>query len=152
METLRWILVSAHVLAGAAWFGAMFYSLTLVHPRARSFFGEARKLEEFITYLAAGARWKVLSGAGLIAVTGLALWCWPSPAKPVSATASACVWMKLVLFVLALGLFCVTSWVWWPARLMAGADEVPRFQRRFRLVGLTLLTLVGLSFALALLK
>jgi len=148
MDLLRWLTVSAHVLAAAAWFGAMFYSLMVIHPRARSFFGDLGKFEEFITYIAAGARWKVLSGAGFIAVTGICLWCWPGSVN--SKLAHSRLLAKVVLFILALGLFCVTSWVWWPARLLAAPDQVPRFQRRFRFVALALLVLVALSFVLSL--
>src|SRR6516225_10182553 len=66
-------LVAIHVLAASAWFGAMFYSLFVLHPRARAFFDSPSKFEEFITFIAAGARWKVLSGCLVIGATGLAL-------------------------------------------------------------------------------
>lgn len=39
----------AHLLASAALFGAMFYSFTLVHPRARKFFANPADFEKFIT-------------------------------------------------------------------------------------------------------
>jgi len=66
MQLTRWILAVAHVLAGAAWLGAMLYSLLVLHPRARAFFGSPRQFEDFISYVAAGARWKVLGGAAFI--------------------------------------------------------------------------------------
>ena len=67
------VLVAAHILAAAAWFGAMFYSLAVLHPRACACFASLRQLEEFIAFIAAGARWKVLFGCAVIGATGLAL-------------------------------------------------------------------------------
>ena len=55
MQLARWIIAAAHVLAGGAWFGAMLYSLMVLHPRARSFFSSSRQFEEFIAHVAAGA-------------------------------------------------------------------------------------------------
>jgi len=147
MQLVRWILIAAHVLASAAWFGAMLYSLLVLHPRARSFFGNPGKFEEFIAYLAAGARWKVLGGATFIALTGVSLLL--LPCKEQTSTAfHACVYAKAVLFVIAVGLFCFTSWVLWPARILSSAQEIPKFQRRFRSVAITLLILIGMSMAI----
>src|SRR5262249_6519361 len=143
----QWLIAAAHVLAGAAWFGAMFYSLTVLHPRARSFIGNPRKFEEFITHLAAGARWKVLGGAAFIALTGIALGltgntgAW-SQAKWI------CLGAKTVLFVVAVSVFCYASWVLWPARTLASDEEIPKFQARFRMVAVTLLFIVGLSMVI----
>ena len=147
MQLVRWILLAAHVLAGAAWFGAMLYSLTILHPRARAFFGTARQFEDFIAFTAAGVRWKVLGGAGFIAFTGLGL-------LLCSATGASspgkwiCLLVKSVLFVAAVGLFCFTSWVLWPARTLASTEEIPGFQRKFRIIAVTLLALVGASMVL----
>jgi cytochrome bd-type quinol oxidase subunit 2 len=147
VQLVRWILVVAHVLAGAAWFGAILYSLVVLHPRARSFFSSAEKFEEFITFLAARARWKVLGGAAFIALTGIGLLLLPTQeSRP--ASFYECVDVKAVLFVIAVGLFCFTSWVLWPARVLASAEEVPKFQRIFRVVAITLLILVGASMAI----
>jgi hypothetical protein len=151
MRHLNWIVAAAHVLAGAAWFGAMLYSLTVLHPRARSFFGSPRQFEEFIVYLAAGARWKVLGGAAFIALTGLGLLLLPA-ARTASTAWSACIAAKVFLFVLAVGLFCFASWKLWPARILASPADVPEYQRRFRLVAFTLLVLVALSTALGVLS
>jgi hypothetical protein len=45
----------------------------------------------------------------------------------------------------ALSLFLYTSWRLWPARIFAAPDEIPRFQRTFRRVAITMITLAGLS-------
>jgi putative copper export protein len=147
MQLARWILVAVHVLAGAAWFGAMLYSLIVLHPRAKQFFLNPHQFEEFIAALAAGARWKVLGGCSVIALTGLGLLLLPGEGQP-SATWRVCVASKTVLFMVAVGLFCFTSWVLWPARVLASAEETPKFQRRFRIIALALVALVGVSIVL----
>jgi hypothetical protein len=74
--------------------------LSFCGPRER-----IKKFEDFITHLAAGARWKVLSGATLIAATGLALLFLPRPAS--SSATAGCLIAKTVLFAIAVGLFCL---------------------------------------------
>jgi uncharacterized membrane protein len=139
-----------HVLAGAAWFGSMFYSLVVLHPQAHRYFARETEFEAFIATVSQGARWKVLGAMGLIAATGacLVLVRWPQLASPR--------WLLLVgakgmLFVAALCLFVHTSWRLWPARLFASPDEVPRFQRAFRRVAIAMNTLAALSLALGVL-
>jgi hypothetical protein len=151
MQLARWIIAAAHVLAGGAWFGAMFYSLIVLHPRARSFFRSTGQLEGFIAHIAAGARWKVLSGAAFIAVTGIGLVLLPG-AEQASTGRNACVIAKTAMFVIAVSLFCFTSWRLWPARVLASGEEIPRFQQNFRRIAVTLLVLVGTSMVLGVLS
>jgi len=136
-----------HVLAGAAWFGAMLYSPIVLHPRAKEFFRSPSQFEAVMAALAAGARWKVLGGCGVIALTGLGLLLLPVEGQP-STTWRVCVASKTVLFIVAVGLFCFTSWVLWPAWVLASAEEIPKFQRRFRMIAVALVTLVGVSIVL----
>jgi hypothetical protein len=150
MRLVHLLLAAAHVLAGAAWFGAMLYSLAVLHPRARSFFGGPRKFEDFITFIAAGARWKVLGGAIFIALTGVSLMC--AVAGMSSPGKLACLVVKAILFVAAVSLFCYTSWILWPARTLASVEEIPRFQQKFRMIALALLVLVGASMVIGLLS
>jgi hypothetical protein len=147
MHLTHALIAAAHVLAGAAWFGAMFYSLAVLHPRARSFFGGARQFEDFITHLAAGARWKVLGGAAFIALTGIGV-ALAGDMGTWSRGKWICLVAKAILFVVAVSVFCHASWVLWPARTLASDAEVSRFQGRFRMVALTLLILVGLSMVI----
>jgi hypothetical protein len=147
MQLIHGLLVSVHVLASAAWFGAMLYSLIVVHPRARSFFRNPGDFEEFIALLAAGARWKVLGGCILITLTGVLPLLLEAERR--STGGWWCLIAKTVLFALAVGLFCFTSWKLWPARVLASVDERPQFQRKFRLVSVILLTLVGSCLLLA---
>src|SRR5437773_1146677 len=131
MQLARWIIAAAHVLPGGTWFGAMLYSLLVLHPRARSFFSSSRQFEDFIAHIAAGARWKVLSGAAFVVLTGIGLLLLPG-AEHASTGRNACVIAKTALFVIAVSLFCFTSWKLWPARTLATVEEIPEFQRDFR--------------------
>jgi putative copper export protein len=151
MQLVRWVLIVTHMLAGAAWFGAMFYSLLVLHPRARTFFSSTDKFEEFITYLAAGARWKVLGGAFFIALTGVGLLLLPTKGQT-STSFCMCIYVKLILFVIAIGVFCYTSWVLWPARVMSSKKDIPRFQKTFRVIAITLLILIGISMAVGIIS
>jgi putative copper export protein len=151
LQLARWIIAAAHVLAGSAWFGAMLYSLMVLHPRARSFFSNPRQFEEFMAHIAAGSRWKVLGGAAFIALTGIGLLLLPR-ANHTSTGSDICVIVKTALFVIAVGLFCFTSWRLWPARTLASVEEMPKFQQRFRRIAVTLLVLVGVSMLLGVLS
>ncbi len=151
MQLARWIIAAAHVLAGGAWFGAMLYSLMVLHPRARTFFSSSRQFEEFVAHIADGARWKVLSGAAFVALTGIGLMLLPG-AEHTSTGRNACIIAKSALFAIAVSLFCFTSWKLWPARILASAQDIPKFQRSFRRIAVTLLVLVGASMVLGVLS
>jgi uncharacterized membrane protein len=141
-------LVAIHILAAATWFGAMLYSLAVLHPRARAFFDNPSQFEAFITFIAAGARWKVLFGCFVIAVTGIALFCMHGGS---TAAGQTCVLAKAVLFTIAVSIFAYASWFAWPARALASPREVPAFQKRFQVIAISLITLVGLCFLLSVL-
>src|SRR5262245_47002825 len=136
-----------HGLAGAAWFGAMFYSLTVLQPRAAAFFDKPAQFEEFIAAVSHGARWKVLSAFAIVGLSGFGLLAllWPASASPVWWTL---IGVKIVLFLTALGVFIHTSWRLWPARILALVEEIPGYQRKFGLVGRTMIALIGLALAL----
>src|SRR5262249_45357457 len=72
-KVLDALVAVVHALAGAAWFGAMFYSTFVLHPRARTFFERDADFEAFIATVSHGARWKVLGAIGLVAATGTVL-------------------------------------------------------------------------------
>jgi uncharacterized membrane protein len=146
MNMLGLALATAHVLAGAAWFGAMFYSLAVLHPRARTYFGDSSRMEEFVTWIAAGARWKVLGGCAVITASGVALAATDTGNH--SQTWWYCVSAKGLLLLLSITVFAHASWVLWPARLLAAPAEIPRHQERFRIVAITLLCLVGANMTL----
>jgi uncharacterized membrane protein len=136
-----------HVLAAAAMFGAMFYRFTVLQPRARRYFQNPKDFEEFITFISNGARWKVLSGFGLIAVSGFALILLRQ--SDMNRAWTIIIAAKVVVLFLAVAFFCFVSWRLWPARVFATPDEIPRLQRAFRLVGFTMLTLMAVEFVLS---
>ncbi len=151
MNALSVRLALVHVVAGAAWFGAMLYSLAVLQPRAAAYFADDLRFEAFITAVSHGARRKVLAAFGVVGGTGLAL------AAVRWTPATGAVWVgligaKVVLFLAALGLFVHVSWRLWPARLFAAPAEVPGFQRAFRRAGFAMIVIVGLSLALGVLS
>ncbi|MCI0462575.1 MAG: hypothetical protein L0Z62_36965 [Gemmataceae bacterium] len=146
MEIATLLLAAAHALGGAAWFGAMVYSLTVLQPRAARYFERPERFEEFITFVSAGARWKVLGAFALVGGSGPGLL---FVARPVPSA----VWLTLIgvkgaLFLAALALFVHVSWRLWPARVLALPEEIPSLQRTFRRAGWAMIALVGLSLVL----
>jgi hypothetical protein len=149
MALLTLLLAAVHALTGAAWLGAMIYSLTVLQPRAIRFFDGPERFEEFITVVSHGARRKVLAVFAITAVTGLGLVLLRP--GPVSAVWVVLVVLKTVLLVASLVLFVYVSWRMWPARVLALPEEIPGLQRQFRRAGLTMIALVGLNFLLGIL-
>jgi len=147
---IYWSIAALHVLAGAAWFGAMFFSLMLLQPRARRFFGDDEKFEFFIASISQGARWKVLSALALIAASGAGLVLLLSRQR-ISREWWILIGVKIVLMVMAMGIFWYASWRLWPRRIFASADELPAIRRRFAAVGISLILIAGASMALGLL-
>jgi uncharacterized membrane protein len=147
METLSALLAVLHALAGAAWFGSMFYSLTVMQPRAVRYLERPERFEEFIAVVSAGARWKVLAAFALLAGTGMGL-VLVGRREALSALWVGVVVAKGLLWLAALGLFVHVSWRLWPARVLALPEEVPALQRTFRRVGWTMILLVGGNLAL----
>jgi len=139
------ILASAHLLAAAAWFGAMFYSLMILHPRAKRFFGDDdEQFETFIATVSQGARWKVLAAFGVIAATGVAL----IPFAALNRRFIILIIAKSVLLAVAVGIFCYGSWRLWPSRIFALPAEVPAIRRRFRVIAITLIGIAAAAMVL----
>ena len=145
MEIVGITCAAIHVSAAAAWFGAMLYSLAVLHPRAARYFRSSEELEEFIATLSQGARWKVLGILGVIAATGAALLFISSPG---SRLWWLLMFIKFALFIAALGIFWYASWRLWPRRIFAIADELPRLRRQFRIVGISLVAIAVISIVL----
>jgi uncharacterized membrane protein len=143
---LNLALVVLHVLTAAAWFGAMVYSMTVLHPRAMLFFKRDRDFEAFITIISDGARWKVLSAFALIAASGIGLTI--INGQPSSALWLVLIGLKSVLFLVAIALFVYVSWRLWPARIFADDADIPVFQRRFKWIAWALIGLAGLNVVL----
>ena len=150
MSFLHALLAIAHALASAAWFGAMFYSLTVMQPRAKQFFATDDDFEEFVATVAQGARWKVFAAFAFVAITGVGLIVVARP-EPVTTAWLVIVTVKIVLFMLAVAIFSYASWRLWPRRIFASPAELPAVRRRFRQVGIALLAIAATSFALGIL-
>jgi hypothetical protein len=137
------VLVVAHLLVAAIWFGAMGYSLGVVQPRARAFFADRPAVyEELATTLAAGARWKVVGVLAVLAATGAGL---VLTTDPVARTGWwwALVTAKIALLAAASGVFWYVSWRMWPRRIFALPAERDGHQQAFLRVGWTLASLAG---------
>lgn len=147
MLFVRTIAAVVHALAGAAWFGSMFYSLTVFQPRALAYFVDPVRFEDFIAAVSRGARWKVLSAFGIVLLSGIALALFDHP-RPITGIWVTLIVVKSALFLVALAIFCHVSWNLWPARIFATPEEAPLFQKRFRRIGLILLLLVGSDLVL----
>lgn len=145
---LRAALVFVHVGAAAVWLGAMVYSLAVVQPRAQRFFRDVEAYEQFAVELAAGARRPVLGLCAVLALSGAGLIAVARASADRSPLWMALVLAKAVLLLVALALFSYVTWQLWPARLFAQAGEVASYQRRFRVVGALLASLVAAQFVL----
>ncbi|MFC0624188.1 hypothetical protein [Kribbella deserti] len=131
-----------HAGLAAAWVGGMAYSLFVVQPKLRRYFGSDEHGREALTMMiAAGNRWKVLGLIAVIAASGLVLlWRTSSP-----------LWIHLVKATLLLGataIFWYVSWRHWPRRVFATRAELPNYQSRLRTLALVMLGLTGTAFAL----
>lgn len=138
-------LVLAHAGAAAVWLGAMAHSMFVVQPRLHRIAPDAERLEELQQHMAHGNRWPGVGMIAFVALTGGGLvladpgsggWWW------------AAVAVKAGLLAAAAGLFWWVSWRAWPRRVFALPSELPALQRRFRLVALTMISLVGTAFVL----
>jgi len=139
------LLVLAHAGPAAIWLGSMAYSLFVVQPRIARVLRDPEQAEDLYRELGAGNRWRVIGLIGLIGVAGAGL-------VAVDPEDGAGWWVviavKAVLWLAASGLFWWVSWRGWPRRVFALPEELPGQQRRFRLVALALLGLVGTAAVL----
>jgi hypothetical protein len=104
------------------------------------YFDSPQAAEDAATFVAAGARWKVIGVIAAIAVSGAAL-------VLLRAGHSTWWWMaigaKVVLLIAASAVFWRVSWRMWPRRVFALPHEVPAHQAAFRRIGWILLAVVG---------
>ncbi|HZX07334.1 hypothetical protein [Kribbella sp.] len=139
------ILAIVHAGLAAAWVGGMAYSLFVVQPKLKKYFGEDREGREMLTaVIASGNRWKVLGLIAAIAVTGVAMLLIDHHHWGIHAA-------KGVLLLIATGIFWYVSWRHWPQRVFATAAELPALQRRLIRLATVMLGLAGLAFALGVL-
>ncbi|MFB6719865.1 hypothetical protein ACFCV3_06890 [Kribbella sp. NPDC056345] len=134
-----------HAGLAAAWVGGMAYSLFVVQPKLKRYFGpDAAGREALTTVIASGNRWKVVGLIAAIALSGLGLLLFDSGHWWIHA-------VKGLLLLMATAIFWYVSWKHWPARVFATAAEVPVLQRRLIVLATTMLGLAGFAFALGVL-
>jgi hypothetical protein len=142
-------LLGVHVLGGGVWVGAMVFSIFILQPRAEQFFRREADFEDFIFSVVHGARWKVFSGIVAILLSGIGLAVWPGHA----IVGDSAAWQglfaaKVVAFVLGAGLFVYVSWILWPRRTFATAEELPGIKRLFFRVGAVMVIANALNMLL----
>lgn len=139
------VLAIIHVGLAAAWVGGMAYSLFVVQPKLKKYFGDDQDGREALTaVIASGNRWKVVGLIGAIAVSGVGLLLMNHEHWQIHV-------VKGVLLVIASGIFWYVSWRHWPQRVFATAAELPGLQRRLIRLATTMLGLAGTAFALGVL-
>ena len=139
MSLLERGLAAAHMLSAAAWFGALVYRTFFVDPKATKFFRVGTEYERFSLHLADGMRYVVMASLLTCGLSGFALMGlrWNSSEAWLTLMGA-----KIIVWVVALALFAYISWVYWPRRVFATADEFPKVRRQ----GLALsLVMIGIA-------
>lgn len=140
------MLAIVHVGLAAGWVGGMAYSLFVVQPKLKKYFGDDQGgREALIAVIASGNRWKVVGLIGAIAVSGIGLLVSNQDHWQIHA-------VKGVLLVVAGGIFWYVSWRHWPQRVFATAAELPGLQRRLIRLATAMLGLAGTAFVLGVLS
>lgn len=138
------VLLTVHLGLAAMWCGSMGYSLVVVQPKVARFGFDDDRLEEFLTLLAQGNRWKVIPIVAALLTTGAGV-------AAVSDGGMRGVFTGiLVVYGAAATIFADVSWRHWPARVFALPQERPALRRALRLRAWTMLVLVASAFAAAL--
>ncbi|TDD17882.1 hypothetical protein E1218_27060 [Kribbella turkmenica] len=136
------VVAIVHAGLAAAWAGGMAYSLFVVQPKLKKYFGPDQEGRETLTtVIASGNRWKVAGLIAAIAVSGLVLLLIENDHWGIHT-------VKGLLLLGATGIFWYVSWRHWPRRVFATAAELPGMHRRLVVLATTMLGLTGLAFAL----
>ena len=137
--------MAVHLLSAAAWFGALVYRAFFVDPKASEFFAGAAEYERFALDLADGMRQVVMAALLTCGLSGFVLaglrW---NPADG---------WLALVagkagLWAVAFAVFAYISWVYWPRRVFATADEWPPVRRQGLILSLVMIGIAGSGMVL----
>ncbi|MEM8876141.1 MAG: hypothetical protein AAGD32_17995 [Planctomycetota bacterium] len=143
MQVLHFILVGIHLTASAIWLGSMCYSLFVFQPRLRAHLNDPEKFEQIVQTVSAGMRRAVIVALTAIGGSGVTLLFWPGGTGWWVMNAA-----KLVLWLVACGLFSRVTLRLWPARVFATADELPGIQQQAARIGYTMFAVVSLAFVL----
>jgi len=139
------ILRLIHLLAGAAWFGALVYRTGFVDPKSKRFFGDPARYELFSLNLADGMRYVVMLSLASVGVSGFALTGLLWKTDPDWQTLMA---IKCGLWLIACGVFAYISWVYWPKRVFAVPEEYHRLHRQGLLLAAAMIGLSAAGLAL----
>lgn len=145
MEWLERTLAAMHLLAAAAWFGALVYRTLFVDPKAMNFLGIGSGYESFALDLAHGMRRVVLTALLVCGLSGFGLlglrW------NPTNGWLALMV-AKTGLWIVAFAVFAYVSWVYWPRRVFATADEWSSIRRQGRIlsIGTIAIAVLGMLF------
>lgn len=136
------VVAIVHAGLAAAWVGGMAYSLFVVQPKLKKYFGPDQESRETLTtVIASGNRWRVAGLIAAITLSGLVLLLIENERWWIHA-------VKALLLLGATAIFWYVSWRHWPRRVFATPAEVPALQRRLVVLATTMLGLTGLAFAL----
>lgn len=139
------LLAIVHAGLAAAWVGGMAYSLFVVQPKLKRYFGTDEEAREHLTaVIASGNRWRVIALIAVIAATGVALLLLVDTDLRIHA-------LKAILLIVATGIFWYVSYRHWPRRIFATPEELPTLQTQLRILATTMLALAGTAFALGVL-
>jgi putative copper export protein len=146
MRILEQFLLWVHGLSAAAWFGGIFYRTLVIDPKAFRYFRDRGEYERFSTHLAHGMRSLVIAGLLTCGLSGFALLGlrWDAAANGLLGLMSA----KIVVWLLACGLFAYVSWVHWPWRAFAAPEEFRDYRRQGIVLAAGMVILAGTGFAL----
>lgn len=127
IEIIEHLLAAAHLLSGAAWFGALVYRTFFVDPKALKFFKTHGEFERFSLALSHNMRYVVLLSLVTCGVSGFVLaglrW------NPSQAWVTL-IGVKTALWLVAFGLFGYISWTFWPKRVFATGSEIRTLRRQ----------------------
>lgn len=140
LPVLDQLLAAAHLLSGAAWFGALVYRTFFVDPKAMKFFHAGGEFERFSLDLAHGMRYVVMLALVTCGVSGFVLLGLRWDASQSWLTLMG---VKTALWVVAFGLFGYISWVFWPKRVFAVGAELPKLRWQGFLLAVTMIVIAA---------
>ncbi|GAB2666308.1 hypothetical protein [Kribbella swartbergensis] len=136
------VVAVVHAGLAAAWVGGMAYSLFVVGPKLKRYFGPDHEGREALTtVIASGNRWKVVGLIAAIALTGVVLLVLEPEHWGIHVA-------KAALLLLASGIFWYVSWRHWPRRVFSTEAEQFVLRRQLVVLAGTMLGLTGTAFAL----
>jgi hypothetical protein len=145
MSLLERALLAAHLLSGAAWFGALVYRTFFVDPKSLNYFPRSRDFESYSLHLADGMRYVVLLALLTSGISGFALLYLRWSGETIWQARMVA---KAIVWLLAFAVFAYISWVYWPRRLFATESEYGRIRRQGLMLSLVMIGFAALGMLL----